>query len=335
MNYLVSPILYTGSSFIDIYTGLVASARKQGIDLELLPVKRGEFATMGLDNPAEYSNDCLRIIKHLITILKDNDRILFLDAFFPGLDVLEYALKRSGVRTNKIGLIHGSTFIPSDLYEQETWLRPFEIGWYGLLDTIVCPSKYFSNQFPQELQAKIIVLPWGLDENIKPQFSDKKIDVIFPHRFACDKGIEDLLRIVQAMPNVRFCITGIRSEDDCSFLSGTRDTWKIITKSKNVTFRHMESEDQHLETLRSSKILLSTAKQEGFGYAVFKAIQSGCIPVLPYRCCYPEFFPDKYLYRDLDEAAAMIYRYMDSYPEGYHAVSTSNFSFDPILNLLK
>lgn len=334
MNYLITPVLYNGSSFVDIFNGLIASARKRGIGIELLPVKYSELCTAGLDNPKEYAEDCLRIVKQLIEVLNDNDRILFLDAFFPGLDILEYALRGSNIHVNKIGLLHGSSFIPSDVYANEAWLKPFEMGWYGILDHIVCPSRYFCDHLPKELQAKILILPWGLDTCILPQFYDKKIDVIFPHRFAPDKGIDDLLYIIKAMPDVHFCITGVGLESNYQSFPAVYNVLQGVKEQLNVSFRNMEPEEQHLATLQSSKILLSTAKQEGFGYAAFKAVQCGCIPVLPDRCCYPEFFPSEYLYNNINDAISMIYNHLKQYPKGYYAVSPTDFSFDPILNLL-
>jgi glycosyltransferase involved in cell wall biosynthesis len=53
----------------------------------------------------------------------------------------------------------------------------------------------------------------------------------------------------------------------------------------------VESDDDYQRLLLQSHVVLTTALHEFQGIAVLEAVASGCVPVVPDRLCYPEFFP--------------------------------------------
>jgi hypothetical protein len=63
---------------------------------------------------------------------------------------------------------------------------------------------------------------------------------------------------------------------------------------------YIESPDEYRQHLTTVDIVLSTATQEFQGLAVMEAVQQGCIPLLPDRLCYPEFFAPEYRYTAAD-----------------------------------
>ena len=331
MNYIVCPTIYLGSPLNDILAAITVAANKSNVHFETLNVKYSKLDSIGLDNPLEYSHDCLRIISQLLNIVKEGDKILFLDAFFPGIDILEYYLRRNQISVLKIGLLHGSSFVEGDIYQKDTWLQTFEKAWYQIFNKLISPSKYFIGFLPSEFHSKIQVIPWGLDKTLTPEFNLKTIDVIFPHRFSMDKGIDLFYEIASKMQDVKFLITGVDIELTALYPIELKLIINKIRKLKNVSISKMEKDVQHINRLRNSKIVLSTARQEGFGFAVFKSIQCGCLPVLPYRCCYPEYFPANYLYSKTDEAIEMIYKRLENYPKNYFSVSVEDFSFEELI----
>jgi len=56
---------------------------------------------------------------------------------------------------------------------------------------------------------------------------------------------------------------------------------------------------------------------------------------LPKRCCYPEFFNEKYLYSSIDEAVLMINNFINTYPKHYFYPDLEFFNFSKIVNLFK
>lgn len=335
MNYLVCPTIYLGSPLNDILEAILVSAKKSNVHFEIVNVKYSKLDSIGLDNPLEYSQDCLRIISQLLNTVKEGDKILFLDAFFPGLDILEYYLRRNQISVLKIGLLHGSSFVEGDIYQKEIWLQSFEKAWYQIFDKLISPSQYFIEFLPKEFHSKIQVIPWGLNKMLNPEFNLKTIDVIYPHRFSMDKGIDIFFDIACKMPEVKFLITGIEKELTTFYPTELSLILKKIQTLNNVTLSKMENDLEHINILRNSKIVLSTARQEGFGFAVFKSIQCGCLPVLPNRCCYPEYFTSDYLYSTVDEAVKMIYKRLENYPKNYFSISVDDFSFEQLIKLFK
>lgn len=335
MNYLISPILYKGSCFNDIVSGVLSSAQSNGVKFKLMPITYGSLNSFGLENPNDYIKNSLDKIIFLKNNLKNGDKLLLIDFFFPGLDLLEFYLKRRGVSVFKLGLMHGGSFIDGDIYNEHAWLNNFENGWLDIFDLIVCPSKFFINNLNAKGKKKIRIYPWGLDYSLNPKLVNKKIDVIFPHRFSHDKGVKDLLLIARKMKNTGFVLTGLGKKVINDLPDDLKLTYLELRKLPNVKILGMESAKQHIETLRSAKIVLSTAKQEGFGYSIFKSIQCGAIPVLPNRCCYPEFFKEKYLYSSIDESVKLIDNFLKNYPKNYFYPNKKLFNFNKIVKYFK
>lgn len=335
MVYLIPPILYNGSSFNDITERLICSAKIVGIPMEVLKIEKKTLKGSGLENPKEYVAHSIKKLTFLLKKLKNGDKVIFVDFFCPGLDLVEYYLKRMNLSVKKIALMHGGSFVDHDLYSEFSWLNNFEKGWFDIYDKVVVPSNFFVKNLNKEQKKKIIVLPWGLDLKIKSEFNFKKFDVIFPHRLATDKGIDDLLYIIKKMPGVSFCITNVNKEIIKNSPPYIKNWYQILKKTPNVYLVGTESDSDHLKTLKKSKLILSTAYQEGFGYAVMKAILSGNIPVLPNRCCYPEYFSKKYLYNNLNEAINLINTHLKNYPNGYPKINYGKFNFDNLIKLIK
>lgn len=161
----------------------------------------------------------------------------------------------------------------------------------------------------------------------------KDIDVIFPFRLNSDKGVDDFLTIATALPHVRFVVTVPQLKQTLQ----TNTWYQKILPYKNIKFINGQYGIKHLQTLARAKIILSCAQQETFGYAVMKAVSVGCIPIVPNRVCYPEFFDKKFLYKDTNEAIQLITANLskkaNDHSPGLSTVQEKikNFSFQPLL----
>ncbi len=61
-----------------------------------------------------------------------------------------------------------------------------------------------------------------------------------------------------------------------------------------IHFGYVETEEDYARYLNLADVVVSTAIQENFGFAVVEAIFSGSLPLLPHRLCYPEVLDEKY-----------------------------------------
>lgn len=308
-NIIIIPPCYKGTSFQDI-----ADSFKTAVKNNRLPIEFWEAAKPLENNLKGELLDDKRYIagqQHLIKNLIDFgfvSKILFLDFFNPGFDLVRYFHEQQGYKCKYGALLHGGSFLKNDLYSW-SWLKNFEFGWFNAYDRVYTPSHFLADSVPHIFKKKIKVFPWGLDFFEVPQNNnDKNIDVIFPHRLDRDKGIDDFLKIVNRMPSIGFFITTPQKEN----VLKSNVYFKKLSKYKNITFLFNQSAGEHKITLRKSKIVLSCARQENFGYAVMKAVLCGSIPVLPDRLCYPEFFDNRFLYNNIDGAVNLINFYLNN-----------------------
>ena len=79
------------------------------------------------------------------------------------------------------------------------------------------------------------------------------------------------------------------------------------------TQQHNFSKDEYYDLLNRAKVVVSYALQENFGFGINEAVYLGCVPVLPNRLVYPEFYSEEYLYNTFDESVTMVEKALDDY----------------------
>jgi len=109
------------------------------------------------------------------------------------------------------------------------------------------------------------------------------------------------------LPKVLFAITAPQAE---TYIR-KNIYFKELKNLNNVQLICGQENNKHLKTLSQSRIVLSCAKQENFGYGIMKATLQGCLPILPNRLCYPDFFDNNFLYKDDEQAAIMIVKFIN------------------------
>jgi len=80
---------------------------------------------------------------------------------------------------------------------------------------------------------------------------------------------------------------------------------------KRIRRKNFMSWDNYYRCIGESKILLSTSKEETFGYQVVDAVLNGCVPVAPNKFSYPELLPREYLYNNEEELFEIIEKGLD------------------------
>lgn len=332
-NAIVCPLIYKGTSFEDIVVALKASAKKSGLKIDFIGGKRFQKNTLkpGLLDDEAYVKQQVKLLGKL-TKTSRYEKILFLDFFQPGLDLVKYSFEQKGTKCKMGSLLHGGSFMSGDLYSWN-WLSRFEQACAGIYDVVYVPSKYLKSKAKVLKGPSIRVFPWGMNDVLVPVKNRKKdIDVVFPHRLDTDKGVDDLIEIIKKLPQLKFAITCVRSQSAIS----TNPYAKKIKKFKNVIILENSSNKEYLQQLSRAKLALSCAKQETFGYAMMKAVAVGCLPVAPNNVSYPEFFDKKFLYKNNNEAVEKILMLISSAAEMQkQKISMRNkiekYSFSPML----
>jgi len=296
----VAPVFYTGTSFERICLSVKACIENEKFDIDYIVLSE---LPNSLD-PAEFDDKQfyrhqLKLLEFLVESKQNYDRILFVDFFNPGLDILKYELDRQGIEIKLYALLHGGSFMEADLLKED-WISMYEQAWASVYEKVYVPSYYAYHTLPEFLASKSSVYAWGLDAvtpELKPS-GTKNIDVVFPHRMSSDKGIEELIAICALCPNAQFVVTSP---------SGIiPSAYKNISNVKNLSIITCRDTTAYYQTLGISKIVLSCAHQELYGYAIAEAVLSGAFPVLPNKQVYPEYYPANSLYDTQEQAAALI-----------------------------
>lgn len=297
-NIIVMPPFYSGTSFEEIFQSLKFAIKKYELHIDFIGnVTPSQNNSKGMFDDLQTIKEQYAILGKLLFKNKVR-RLLFVDFFNPGLDLLMYQEQIKGFLTKKGALLHGGTFVPGDLYAWP-WLEKSENLWFSAYDNIYVPSNFLSDLVPLQYKKKLEIFPWGLEHIDLPK-RKKKADriVVFPHRLSPDKGVDEFYEIACKLPDIQFLVTMPHL---------TEIVWYERFRSlPNVSIAEGENEQEHLTSLQRSKVVLSCAHQENFGYSLHKAVLCGCIPVLPVRAVYPEIFTSAHFYSSTSQAIEII-----------------------------
>jgi len=305
MNVFFAPNANPWTSFFEILKSIELVASKENLEIDFITSASNKNTVHQnfLDSEADvhwyYTN-----LWELLMNAEWIDKILVLDFFTPWLDILKYLLEIKQKKVKLWALLHWWSFLEGDLYRWE-WLVQAEKTWGIIYDVIYVPSQYLFEQLPRELKKKAKVFPRGIDYfydkylNASIEVKHKEIDVIFPHRLSSDKGVSDFIEIVKSLPDVKFAITSFNEIED-------NEDIKTLQQLKNCSYFIGQDDDQHLQTLQKSKIVLSCAYQENFWYSVVKSVLVWAIPIVPQRLVYPEFFSKDFCYQWVVDAIKKI-----------------------------
>lgn len=335
-NVIVIPSFHRGTSLDEMLSSIKKIITTYnlpieiiGEDLEVVDISRND----AFDGNQEVYNYSL-ILQTLLK-KKEIEKVLFLDFFFPGLDLYRYSMEITGTYPKLGSFLLGGTFLEGDLYKWK-WLSASENVWFELYNTVFVPSQYLYEAVPSQYRDKVIIKPWGLDHSLeiidkisKYKVDKDEYDVIFPHRLDEDKGIDDFFALVEALPEVNFYVTSYA-------LPKNNVYYNRLTTYSNVIFLIGENDKQHLESLKKSKIVLSCAKQETHGYSVIKGVLTGAIPLVPQREVYPEYYSNIFIYSNIDDAVKKIKDMLNNescYKKELSAIQTTlrQFSFKNLL----
>lgn len=232
----------------------------------------------------------------------EDDVIFFADLWFPGLESLFYIRNLSNIDFKIAGVFHAGTWDPHDFTSRSgmrSWGQHIELGWLHGIDMIFVATQWHKDLIVMNSgdfdENKIFVtgLPFYANElRTRYPFEAKENIVVFPHRLHPEKHPEKFDRLAKKYPK-----------------------WKFIKTLESTSNR-----DEYFKLLARSKIMISFAEQETFGYSTVEAMALGNYVIVPNDLSYRETVPDKYRYNKEKDIYAMLEEFMESdkipvYPE--------------------
>lgn len=325
VNYIVFPDLYQGSALLDIVNEIKEEVKKYKIKVKFVKFsgKLKKIKSGDLDDPEIFFSHNIHIMKELRRVLKNKDKVLFIDFFQPCLSLLKYYLDSTSKRIKFGSLFHGASFVEGDFFEGNEWMRNFDLGIIEIMDTIYVPSKYIAKQFDEiGYKKKIKVLPFGFNPykfkcNLE---KDKLYDVIIPHRWSWDRDPVLVKELIVNSPNIKFAISGYGKYSKDVKL---RNIFMTLIKKDNVINLGVRSGKIHYTDLAKSKIVI--AMKDSFGYSIRKAIACGCVPLVKKGSSYAEFLDKENQFEDVKEVKLKIEDFLRNYPKDYKKIKKTEF----------
>ena len=146
------------------------------------------------------------------------------------------------------------------------------------------------------IKSQVIPVPIELTKRVERSAFSAPLTLVWNHRWEYDKGPERLFAglLLLKTRGVDFLIHIIGQQ-----FRQSPDIFRQLKNSfsENIgEFGYIKDHSQYLRILSESDLVISTAIHEFQGLAVMEAVACGCIPVVPDRLSYPEYFDDKYCY---------------------------------------
>ena len=176
------------------------------------------------------------------------------------------------------GVLHAGSFTDTDFVrDMERIYKGFEDILFDITDKIYVASDFIKNDVIKKRVVnpnKIIVTGLPIDEQGLDLPKVNKEDIVIFNGRNVDEKQPYLFELMKEKLPYTF----------------------INTQQGNYT------KEEYYNLLNKSKVVVSFALQENFGYGIQEAVKLGCVPVLPNRLVYPEIYPNQNLYNTFEES---------------------------------
>ncbi len=176
------------------------------------------------------------------------------------------------------GVLHAGSFTDTDFVrDMERVYKGFEDILFDITDKIYVASDFIKNDVIKKRIVnpnKIIVTGLPIDEQGLDLPKVNKEDIVIFNGRNVDEKQPYLFELMKEKLPYTF----------------------INTQEGNYT------KEEYYNLLNKSKVVVSFALQENFGYGIQEAVKLGCVPVLPNRLVYPEIYPNQNLYNTFEES---------------------------------
>ncbi len=158
-----------------------------------------------------------------------------------------------------------------------------------------------------ELSARSQVVPVPLRDDyfVGPAQRSLRPSLIWNHRWEYDKGPERLLAMLRCWfsggdnPPITLHVVGQQFRQQPPVFAEIKDL--LLTQGALGEWGFVKDVNRYRQLLQQSHIAVSTAVHDFQGLAVLEAVAAGCVPLVPARQAYPEWFGADACYPSLPE----------------------------------
>ena len=251
--------------------------------------------------------------------IKPYDSFLVCDLWFPGLEMLPYMAELYNIPINIWGVWHAGSITKHDFAEpMNKWAKYFEMGWLDICSGVFVGSDYSKTTLATRLAAEVFVgtqdeakqmlekihpygmpLDWDYIHSIREININEPVNniIVFPHRPDFEKNPHLFFDVIETLNyvwddfkkwTIVFCTSKEKYKSQ-SLITNARLSF-LNEHFDNVQIHDNLSRNEYSALLDRAKIVVSTTREENFGYCVVEAAAFGCNVVCPNNFSHPEIF---------------------------------------------
>ena len=207
--------------------------------------------------------------------VKPMDRVLFTDAWHPGIIQCRYMSELLGLGLTIDAMWHAGSYDQHDILgrkiRNKAWSYNFERSLYE-----ACNRNYFATKFPRDLfldrigprsRNRCRIVGWPMEylpKLLQPYANSRKDNsILFPHRMSVEKQPKALQTLAPLLPG------------------------KKIVYAQQTPIRKL----QYHKLLGRSVAIFSASQQETLGIGIYEGLLCGAVPIVPKRLSYKEMYP--------------------------------------------
>ena len=237
--------------------------------------------------------------------IHDGDVFWCDDIGFPGIEQLRYQSRLSGKRVFVFGYLHAGSYTREDFMAGVA-----DVGQFAELSQIAaCDAVFVGSEYHKEAlkYRRLGIHGYDLGERVhavgnffhrrvtaapKP-YRERGIDVLFPHRPDREKRPLHFLgvaRDIVANTTLTIAFTTGRKHYRSSNDQVVADAIRVFAEQNptRVALLCDLSPGRFYAALEDARVVVSTAVEENFGYAMLEALDAGCSLFMPGGYAYPE-----------------------------------------------
>ncbi|MEP4484496.1 MAG: DUF3524 domain-containing protein [Halioglobus sp.] len=160
-----------------------------------------------------------------------------------------------------------------------------------------------------ESRASVVPVPIALESSRSgtsrwpPRGPEKRLRIVWLGRFEYDKAPERLLRLLDVLSRNQFAVHLAVVGQQFRQRPEAFDTIAKLHADSLIHMDYIDDRTDYCQLLREADVVVSTARHEFQGIAVGEAVAAGCIPIVPDRLAYTEFYASQYRYAAYEDDA--------------------------------
>lgn len=274
--------------------------------------------------------------------VKPNDVFFFDDIYFPGIETVRFISDLLKIPISITGCLHGGSWIEGDYVRKlGDWPMNFESLMFVVCDKILLATDYHGQRIFRVLERgsycdigkKLFVTGYPVQYDdiralaIVPTNERENI-IVYAQRIDEQKRTNEVLKSIEELWHLRQDFVFIMTSSTTSEISAD-DTMRIRLNNLKekmggqLVFAEGLTREQYFKLLCKSKVFISLAEGETFGYALVESLAAGVSPVVCEGVTHNEILLDDYRFITLsiDQVPYLLSKRLDEPIDMHHLVA--------------